>query len=78
MLERISMISFWDDATGHGATAFGGYFDGIRDVISGNRARRRTLARYNDLIEHADQHMLKDLGVRRSDLFRMRDALFDN
>ena len=77
MLERVSMISFWDEAPAHGAGSSTGYFDGITSFFSGRRARQRTLDRYNHLIEHADQHMLNDLGVSRSDLFRMREALFD-
>jgi uncharacterized protein YjiS (DUF1127 family) len=77
MLGRISAISFWTDGVGQERPSFGGYFQDIASVVSGRRARQRTLERYNDLIENADQHMLNDLGVSRSDLFRLREALFD-
>jgi uncharacterized protein YjiS (DUF1127 family) len=77
MLGRISVISFWTDGGGQERPSFGGYFQDIGAVISGRRARQRTLERYNDLIENADQHMLNDLGVSRSDLFRLREALYD-
>jgi hypothetical protein len=77
VLERVSMISFWDEASAHGASDSNGFFDWVSGFVTGRRARQRTLAHYNHLIEHADQHMLNDLGVSRSDLFRMREALFD-
>ena len=78
MLERISVISFWTEGVGQERASFGSYIQGIGDVISGRRARQRALERYNDLIEHADQHTLNDLGVSRSDLFRLRESLFDS
>jgi uncharacterized protein YjiS (DUF1127 family) len=62
------------------ATSFGTSTSLFSRLVVSRRRRleqERMAQMYNELIEHADEHILKDLGITRDDLFRLRAKLHE-
>jgi hypothetical protein len=51
------------------------FIGGLFKARSRHLDRAQMLKSYNDLIETADEHILRDIGVTRENLFRMRAEL---